>query len=246
MYGFKPTAGRIPYGKQASPATPGLHTIPPCAGPIANDLDALEIFVKSVIDSRPALVDSTAIDVPWRSIGPLERRLTFGVLAEDPLFPWQPPVKGEVAATAHLLRSQGHDVVYLTPQQCLVGKIYDVASQMFSLDRMAGKILAKGGEPMVPSLVSVQEAMRVVNFDRSFLPDTRSIKDGLDRLSILNMKRFDIKEAWRKVWTENHLDAVIGPGAQSTAVEHDTYALATYTCVFNLLDVSDAESPVEH
>ncbi|ROW02769.1 hypothetical protein VSDG_01721 [Cytospora chrysosperma] len=236
IYGFKPTSGRIPYGKQVPFTNPGLRTILPSAGPLANDLDALEILLKSVVDSRPALVDSTATDVPWRSIGPLKSGLKFGVLAEDPLFPWHPPVKAAVAETADLLRAQGHEIVYLTSQQCLVGESYDVASQMFGLDKTVGRIVAESGEPLVPSLLYIREAVRGINFNRSYLRDTRAIKDRLERLSILNVKMSDIQEAWRKLWVEYRLDAVVGPGAQNTAVEHDMYALAPYTCLFNLLD----------
>lgn len=224
-------------------ANPGLRTILPSAGPLANDLDALEILIKSVVDSRPALVDSTATDVPWRSIDPLKPVLRFGVLAEDPLFPWHPPVKAAVTDTADLLRSQGHEVVYLTSQQCLVGESYDVASQMFGLDKTAARILADSGEPLVPSLLYIREAVRGVSFDRSYLRDTRAIKDRLERLSILNVKMSEIQESWREVWAECRLDAVVGPGAQNTAVEHDMYALAPYTCLFNLLDVSGCNLP---
>ncbi|ROV93592.1 hypothetical protein VMCG_08092 [Cytospora schulzeri] len=246
VYGFKPTAGRTPYGKQAPITDPGLHTISPSAGPLANDLDALEILTKSVVDSRPARVDSTAIDVPWRSAGPLNPVLRFGVLAEDPLFPWHPPIKKVVADTADLLKAQGHEVIYLTSQQCLVGESYDVASQMFGLDKTSARILAHSGEPMVPSLLYARQAARGVSFNRSFLRDTRSVKDRLERLSILNVKMSDIQEAWRKVWVECRLDAVIGPGAQNTAVEHDMYALAPYTCLFNLLDYPACVIPVGH
>lgn len=171
----------------------------------------------------------------------MKPRLRFGVLAEDPLFPWHPPVKAAVLQTADLLRAQGHEVVDLTPQQCLVGESYDVASQMFGLDKTPARILADGGEPLVPSLLYIREAVRGIRFDRSFLPDTRKIKDGLERLSILNVKRSEIQEAWREVWVGFQLDAVIGPAAQNTAVEHDMYALAPYTCIFNLLDVSNDE-----
>lgn len=160
------------------------------------------------------------------------------MLAEDPLFPWHPPVKAAVADTAALLRAHGHDVVYLTPEQCLVGESYDVASQMFGLDKTSARLLTDSGEPMVPSLLYIREAVRGLSFNRTFLPDTRAVKDKLERLSILNVKRAEIQETWRKVWVGCRLDAVIGPGAQNTAVEHDMYALAPYTCLFNLLDVS--------
>lgn len=215
-----------------------MRTILSSAGPLANDIGALEVFLKSVINSRPALLDSTVLDVPWRNVDPPKPKLRFGVLAEDPLLPWHPPVKKAVSDTANLLRAQGHEIVSLTAQECLTAASYDVATQLFGLDKTSAGILSKGGEPLVPSLVYIREAMKEVKFDRGFLPDTRGIKDGLERLSILNVKRYEIQDLWKKTWVARGLDAVIGPGAQNTAVEHDMYALAPYTCLFSFLDVS--------
>lgn len=194
-----------------------------------------------MINSRPALLDSTLADVPWRNVGPPKSKLRFGILAEDPLLPWHPPVKKAVSDTADLLRAQGHEIVPLTAQECFTAASYDVATQLFSLDKTSAEILAKGGEPLVPSLVYIRGAMKEVKFDRDFLPDTRAIKDGLERLSILNTKRYEIQDLWKKMWVARGLDAVIGPGAQTTAVEHDMYALAPYTCLFSFLDVSAIE-----
>jgi amidase len=44
-------------------------------------------------------------------------------------------------------------------------------------------------------------------------------------------------DAWRRVWVEHGLDVVLSPGAQNTAVTHDTYGWPPYTLVWNLLDV---------
>ncbi|KAI3394262.1 hypothetical protein diail_2965 [Diaporthe ilicicola] len=244
LYGFRPTTGRTPYGKQAPIANPGLRTILPSAGPLANDLGALEVFLKSVISTRPALLDSTVLDVPWRNVGPPKSKLRIGVLAEDPLLPWHPPVKKAVSDIAGLLRAQGHETVSLTAQECLTAASYDVATQLFSLDKTSAEILAKGGEPLVPSLVYIRDAMKEVKWDRERLPDTRSLKDGLERLSFLNVKRYEIQDLWKKTWVGHGLDAVIGPGAQTTAVEHDMYALAPYTCLFSLLDYPACVIPV--
>jgi amidase len=238
LYGFRPTSGRTPDGKQAPIGNPGLPTIMPTSGPLANDIGALEIFMKSIIDSRPALLDPMVLDVPWRSVSPPQKKLRFGVVAEDPLLPLHPPVKKAVSDTADLLRSQGHEIVPLTAEECMTAAVYDVATQLFSLDKTSAETLVKGGEPLVPSLVFIRDAMREVKWDRSLLPDTRSIEDPLERLSFLNMKRYEIQDRWKKMWVARGLNAVIGPGGQTTAVEHDMYALAPYTCLFNFLDVS--------
>lgn len=239
VYGFKPTAGRVPYGKQAPLGNPGLRSVLASAGPLANDFDALAIFTKAVLDARPAQLDSTAIDTPWRPIEGLKAKLRFGVLAEDPLFPLQPPVKKALADAASLLKEAGHEIIPLKATEGLVGFSYDVATQLWSLDKSSAETVSKGGEPFIPSIVVGREAMRQIKFDRSLVPDTRSIEEALDRLALLNVKRSEIQESWREAWEQHQLDAVIGPGNQSLAVEHDQYGPAPYTAIINFLDVSE-------
>lgn len=200
----------------------------------------MAVFVKAVLDARPAQFDSTALDVAWRPITSTRSKLRIGFLGEDPIFPLHPTVKTALAEVVDLLKKDGHELIALTPHEALVGPSYDVALQIFGLDKSSASTVLKGGEPFIPSIISGRNAMREVKFDRSFLPDTRDIPDGLDRLALLNVKRAEIQETWRKVWTEHQLDAVIGPGAQNTAVEHDQYGPAPYTALLNFLDVCGA------
>lgn len=198
--------------------------------------------MKAVLDARPAQLDATALDVPWTPIDATASetprgKLRFGVLAEDPLFPLHPPVQRALADAAALLRGAGHETVALGPREGLVAPSYDVAAQLFALDRTSAAAVLRGGEPFVPSLASARSAMREVRFDRGAVPDTRGIADGLERLALLTVKRAEIQEAWREVWLAHELDAVIGPGAQNTAVEHDQYGPAPYTALVNFLDV---------
>ncbi|CAN8096105.1 unnamed protein product [Discula destructiva] len=243
LYGFKPTACRVPYGKQAPLGNPGLRTILASAGPLTNGFDAMEIFMRAVLDAEPAHYDSTAIDVPWRTVQTLKPKLRFGVLAEDPIFPLHPPVKHALADAAALLRKAGHEVVTLKAAEGLVACSYDVASQMWSLDRTSAATVLKSGEPFIPSIAAARDAMRQLKFDRSFVPDTRTIADPLERLALLNVKRSVVQEAWRMLWQHYQLDAVIAPGAQNTAVAHDQYGLAPYTSIVNFLDYPGVSIP---
>jgi amidase len=61
--------------------------------------------------------------------------------------------------------------------------------------------------------------------------------DSLRTFAALNVKREDIAESWNKLWAMHGLDAVMGPGAQNSAVEHDAYNMPPYTVFLNLLDV---------
>ena len=61
---------------------------------------------------------------------------------------------------------------------------------------------------------------------------------SLTDLAALNRQRVEFQDSWRRLWIENKLDAIIAPGAQHTAVKHDTYGMPCYTVIWNFLDVS--------
>ena len=96
----------------ANPGLPGWELITPCAGPLASDFEALEIFTKAIIDAGPATLDSTATDVPWRQVKQrLDSKLRIGVLAEDPSYPLHPPVKRALAEAVRKVEATGHQLV---------------------------------------------------------------------------------------------------------------------------------------
>ncbi|KAH7121642.1 amidase signature domain-containing protein [Dactylonectria macrodidyma] len=233
-YGFKPTANRVPYGGQQGCSTPGLKFIPACAGPLANDFAALEIFVKNVIDARPSKFDHTVIDVPWRvsSLEP-KQKLRLGVLPESETYPLHPPIRAALLKAVRKLESQGHELVRLDSSVCHVDNATEVAWGLFGLDNGADKVVSSSGEPVIPSRTRIATQIKRVNFD--FVP-TREGEDQLSRIAALNVKKAEILDAWRMIWNDNQLDAVIGPGAQNTAVEHDLYGVPPYTTLLNVLD----------
>jgi amidase len=235
-YGFKPTSARIPYGGQVGPSLPGWKPIAASAGPLANDFEALDIFTKSVIDATPALLDSTAIDVPWRQLEPATNtKLRIGVLHEDPLYPLHPPIKRAMAETVKRLEAAGHELVPLTADEGQVADCQEVACELFILHTGTSMdFITASGEPMVPSVKRMDGPANVGNY--KFVPDLKSL-DFVHRYAALTVKRQEICENWRKIWLEKKLDAVLSPSAQNTALPHDTFGWPPYTAFVNLLDV---------
>ncbi|KAH8901776.1 amidase [Thozetella sp. PMI_491] len=233
-YGFKPSSGRVPFGRQQIAINLGLNTVMPSAGPIANDMEALSIFMKTVIGTRPFRHDATAIDVPWRATSIAHgRKLRVGLLVDDPLFPLHPPVTEAVMKAAQTLQSKGHEVVTLDATECHVAAATEVALGIFSLDKAVGEVIASTGEPFVPSIRAIVKER--ANIDWKLLPKLASMGE-LQKFLLLQTKREEIAEAWRKLWIEQELDAVIAPSAQTTAVEHDHFGWAPYTAFLNVLD----------
>lgn len=63
--------------------------------------------------------------------------------------------------------------------------------------------------------------------------DKYTLEDVFD----LNLAWGGYKAEWQKIWTEHELDVILTPGAENTAVLHDTYGIPVYTMVWNLLEV---------
>jgi amidase len=228
-YGFKPTTSRVPYGGQAIPGLAGWKPITAAAGPLANDFEALELFTKAIIDTVPATLDSTAIDVPWRRLetNP-KRKLRLGVLAEDPAFPLHPPVKRVLAEAADRIRAAGHELVPLSHEQGHVAQATEVATKIFTLETATARgHIAASGEPAVPSVVAAQQAP-ADGGKNSFVGDLSKL-GKLEQYAALTVKRSEISEAWRRMWLDLKLDAVLAPSAQNTAVPHDTFGWPAYT-----------------
>lgn len=242
VYGFKPTNSRVPYGGQASPRPPGANFFLPCAGPIANDVDSLALFMKTVIDADPSRFDSTAIFAPWRHLQPLSRPLRIGVLSEDPSFPLQPPIRRILNEAVQKLKAAGHTPVPLSPAEGLVAEIANIAVLFFSLVSGPGPI-EEAGEPKMPSVLKVTEAIKTMVTDwHQEMGDASQIS----KIMALNNKRHAVSEHWRQLWNTYNLDAVIAPGAQHTAVRHDEYVIAPYTTFLNTIDVSRRKQLLSH
>jgi amidase len=58
-----------------------------------------------------------------------------------------------------------------------------------------------------------------------------------EKIDTLHKARQEYADAWRRAWVEHGLDVILAPGAQNTAVPHDTYGWPPYTLIWNLLDV---------
>jgi amidase len=206
-----------------------------CAGPLALDMDAIEVFLKTVIDARPGLYDSSVIDVPWRT-ATVRHPLRIGVVPSDSIFPLHPPVRRTLAEAASLLKAQGHQIIELSAEECKVMEINEVAWNIFTLDSGAMEHLQAAGEPPVPALIHIKRQVEILKqAGKTSLPDFSHV-DRLGKLAALNAKRADLRETWRMIWNSHDLDICLAPSAQNTAVPHDMFGLAPYTTFLNCLD----------
>ncbi|KAN0108812.1 amidase [Hyaloscypha variabilis] len=236
VYGFKPTTNRIPYGGQTSPALSGMPGIVPSAGPLATNIGDLELFVKSIIDAKPWVRDSSVDAVPWFELPPpavpsyTTKFLTIGVLEEDPELPLHPPVKRALAKAVAALTAAGHTLIPVHQSRSTsTSSGWLQAFKLFSLDPTNTSIqhILDGGEPIINTVKIGQDRARAEGPTKEF-----SLLD----LAAMNVERAKYREAWRELWNEHSLDVLIGPSAQHTAPKHDTHGMPGYTVIWNLLD----------
>lgn len=233
VYGFKPTADRIPFGGQVSPALEGLPGIVPCTGPLATTFSDLELFFKAVLDADPSRYDSTVLAAPWISapgstLDDLRKRpLRIGFLAEDPAFPLHPPIARALAEASAALTKAGHQVVQLPHDPAAnASRSNEIGFNMFSIDPLdtSKKYIERSGEPPVNSV-------------KLSAPPGEKHAYTIDELASLSIQQKEFADKWRRLWLDHGIDIVLAPGAQNTAVPHDTYGMPPYTLIWNLLDV---------
>ncbi|EME39131.1 hypothetical protein DOTSEDRAFT_91596 [Dothistroma septosporum NZE10] len=235
-YGFKPTPGRIPMGNGAWCSREGAPGFPACGGPLANSFEDIGLFTRSVIDAKPWNRDSSAIAYPWRAdvacIQPAKLRI--GYYKEDSEFPLHPPVRRALDTTTMVLAAAGHEIIPLNDTPSL-RKASDIANDYWSLDntKVWLQYIEASGEPVIPSLQP-----------RWVKAKENEGEYTLDDVFRLNVESGIYKDQWHALWTKNKLDVVLCPGAQNTAVPHDTYAMPRYTVVWNLLQYPGIMIPV--
>ncbi|KAH8194131.1 hypothetical protein TruAng_011702 [Truncatella angustata] len=236
IYGFKPTCNRVPYGGQAWAPFPRLGFpggINPSAGPLANSVEDLALFMEVVIQKRPWTYDPTALDLDWRKIElGRQKNLTIGILAEDPEYPLMPPVRRTLSEATDKLSRAGHTIIHLPADlSCGVGLAGRLAYQFYGLVK-AGFECAEEitGEPPIKSV-----ALGVHPFSMAGFP-VRPDLDLPEKIDHLTAARENFAIAWQEKWRDNNLDVVVSPGSNTTAVPHDTYGCPVYTMIWNLLD----------
>ena len=238
VYGFKPTTDRIPYGGQVSGAMKGLPGLKPAAGPLAHSISDLKLFMNAIVgDGHAWKYDHTAAAAPWhnspRAISERNGSLTIGILSEDEHFPLHPPVKRALDSAIEALTRSGHRIIKIksSSEELSVAYASRLAFQYFVYGP-SEDIIGASGEPLVKSVARWDSPMFTGPFpvDQELGP--------FQKIQNLHEARQKVSDSWRRVWVDQKLDVLLAPGAQNTAVAHDTYGWPPYTVIWNVLDVS--------
>ncbi|KAJ5786430.1 Amidase [Penicillium pulvis] len=241
-YGFRPSASRVPNGGMRVCTTPGMKFVLSCIGPLSMDLSGIETFFQLLFNARPANYDSSIHDIPWRQVD-TKPVLRIGVVPESSVFPLHPPIRRVLNEAVGLLEAQGHQIIRLDEKDCRVVEANEIAWAIFNLDQNARKLIESAGEPVVPAIGHIVKLFETLGkFIKPTLPDTSTL-DRMEKLALLNVRRAELREAYRKLWVQHDLDICIAPPAQNTAVPHDMFGMAPYTTFLNCLDYPSCVLP---
>lgn len=194
---------------------------------VANSYGDLQFFFESVLRANPWNYDHTASAVLLSTPAP-QKKLTIGVIYEDPHFPVHPPVKKNLYDAVELLRKAGHIVVEISNHPNF-DDTWRTAFVQFSVQVEGEKNPLQpffdAGEPLIESL-----GQSGIDHYVPKLADTLKEVVG----SLRETKK--MKEQWHDVFCKNKLDILLAPVAPSTAPPHDTYGIAPYTSMWNLVN----------
>ncbi|KAJ6051851.1 hypothetical protein N7460_002385 [Penicillium canescens] len=154
LYGLKPSTGRLPLIGCAAYVL-GCETIMGTLGPISPTLGGVELFMKTIIESKPWVKDSMMLPIPWRDhekhIHLDNKKLTVGVM-------WTDDVVTPAPAVTRALKEVVERLKLVDSIEVIEWKAYQQKEALEILTRLyapdGGKAFARhveaSGEPFTP------------------------------------------------------------------------------------------------
>ncbi|EGV65445.1 amidase [Yamadazyma tenuis] len=224
VYGLRSTVNRIPNVGGTDPSRDYFVGVDFTTGPLAVDLEGIELVTKAIIESEACSKISMARAVPWRPVE-VSRPLRIGSLVPESRLPIHPPLKRILKEAEQKLRAQGHEIVPIEKYP----SAYDSWKTIMGLfladpESTAISTILDAGEPLINSLTDTGV--------KAF----RGAPESIAELIELKAEAYRAAEDWHGVFDDNNLDCIIGPGAPGAAPPHDSCIIAPFTAQWNLVD----------
>lgn len=245
VYGFKPSNGRVPYGKQQNAgAIAGMSRIgmQAVAGPLARSVDDIDFVLREVIP-RAELWGEDCLPGTWsdeytaKGCGE-DGKFVIGIMRGDGNCELLPPIRKVIDEVAETLRRTPGVQVVDVPTPSAWTKCQSLISKFFGVDggEAMADLLEESGEPLVPWMVG--------RFKRG---KPRSLKEVAE----LQARRTDLEHEMLDVWNSDtdygrvrRIDAIVCPVAPHPVPEIDRWNAIGYTSSFVLLDYPAGVVPV--
>ncbi|KAI4718774.1 fatty-acid amide hydrolase [Aureobasidium sp. EXF-10727] len=231
LYGYKPTAYTLPIGGFIPGVFPPFLNLMPSVGPMCRSLRDLDLFMHSVLEQRPHLVDPLLIPLPWTGFQTSTTgRLKIGVLDMDGFITPMPPITRAISwARAQLSSCDNVQVKSFAPYQAREGLA--LVRKLFLPDGGAGfrSALAAVGEPE--------------HYLSTAVLDTATDSSDIVALAQLRLDRDVFRRQMASHWTSQDVDVVLMPAFVGPASAHDTAIYKSYTSIWNLVDYPSVAIP---
>jgi amidase len=216
LYGLKGTSCRFPTaGTRAG--NPGQLYIKSIGGPMARDLETVELIAKLVFNSSPEDYDNSVVPNKW-SEPELPSKLTFGVLRCDGVVKPVPPVERAIEKAVENVKRQGHEVVEFEP--------WDLFKQL-----NAANFIFYTGDGFSYGKKLLGDEPPLDGFKFKDMPDRH-----ISELFASGRCRMEVENAVFNQWNEKGIDGLISPIAAIPTHPHHDYQYIGYTAHWNSLD----------
>lgn len=248
----------------------GQEGIPSVYSPMSRTLEDLTYFTQAMFDMQPWKYDYSLVPMGWRPAEAQQaksRKLRVGLLMSDGVVPPTPAIARALAKTVAALKSQGHDIVEVTPpENANPLDALRIASQLVTADGvqlcnshlMTGEATDPGVKQMArfaglpkPLRYLYYLYIRYIGRDSVYAYLLR----GFGPKTILeNWQLATQRDAFRATWfdwwnaAEQRFDFILCPVNATPALPHgamkDAMSSCGYTFLFNLLDYTTGVVPV--
>ncbi|KIV82844.1 hypothetical protein PV11_04917 [Exophiala sideris] len=238
IYGFKPTAQTVPSSGQRTHMI-GKETILSTLGPMAQDRDSLELFMKIVLDAEPWRLDPSLTVKPWTPYH-FTKPLKVAVQWWDGVVMPHPPMIRALKEVSEACKSAGMKVVEWDSEKLNHRKGWEITSALYWPDGGAEVLgrLEDAGEPILP----------LTKFIIHEQPTVKSLTQH--ELWQLCAERDAYRAAYARHWTQTgkedgqEVDVILCPPNFGAATPHEQSRYWGYTSNWNLLDYPGAVFPV--
>ncbi|UJR07732.1 hypothetical protein I4U23_012016 [Adineta vaga] len=238
IYGMRPSSGRIPYGYVKN-SLDGLESVTSVIGPMTRSLSNIYFLFKSILETKPWLIDPQVHNIPWREDLFQEGRkekLSFGVILFDQIVQLSPPVKRAMNMAIKALEQAGHEIIEWDTTDHPQGNNFLV--KMFSSDggEDIRKALELSGEPLM-SGAFIGSAETEMSVYETWQENVARRDYAIKYLEKWNQTK-------EKTSTGRPIDGILSPIYALPAYPHDFKLTVGYTGIANLLQLSSVILPV--
>ncbi|KAL2823254.1 amidase signature domain-containing protein [Aspergillus cavernicola] len=225
IFTIRPSFGRFP-NFQTRSGLAGQEAVGSVNGPLAQTLDEIVLWAKTVVGQEPWIRDPKCLPIPWRSVE-TKKSLKIAVLWNDGFCTPTPPVSRALKETVEKLKAAGHETITWAPTEHK--GLLDTLARMFVADggKSVRKLLEPTQEPFRPEMKAYEDATEV----------------GTYEMWQIHLARNTLCKSYIDRWNETGIDAILCPTTPYSSVESGKFAYVGYTGVFNVLDYPAVSFP---